>query len=313
MTITLNSNTAPSFSGANVNFAKPSVSTGDVLIAIIGTNGTITTPSGWTLVSGSSPRTYTRTIDGTEGSTLTFVSSGATATLGQLLAFSGVDGSFPIDRSGTNTVFNNTIATNPGITPRLDNEYLVYAGWHNTAGGGGPSVSSGSGTALYSGTSSSYGFAVRTATQTTAAATGALNIHWSISGSTSDLEAISVRPSGQNIPPTVTIPAPSALIYGNTFTTTATGVDVEGAVTYAWTNVSPPGGSTATISGASTATMTFKPDIPGTYTFQCTVTDTSSATASATISFLVRAEMWTRVSGTFKAAIRRIRNNGAWS
>lgn len=47
------------------------------------------------------------------------------------------------------------------------------------------------------------------------------------------------------------------------------------SITYAWTLPTVPGGSTtavASISGGSTATATFTPDVAGTYVFRCTVT-----------------------------------------
>lgn len=47
------------------------------------------------------------------------------------------------------------------------------------------------------------------------------------------------------------------------------------SVTYAWTLPTVPGGSTtavASITGGSTATASFTPDVAGTYVFRCTVT-----------------------------------------
>jgi hypothetical protein len=47
------------------------------------------------------------------------------------------------------------------------------------------------------------------------------------------------------------------------------------SVTYAWTLPTVPGGSTTavgSISGGSTATASFTPDVAGTYVFRCTVT-----------------------------------------
>lgn len=318
MTIVLNSTGNGSISGSNIVITKPTVSVGDVLLVIVGGGGTtaVTPPSGWTTGpasgGGSSPqvRAFTRTIDGSEGSTFSFPFGSSTNIMANVLAVSGLDPNFSIDVSNPNGGFSSTTNTNPGVTTRLANELLIGASVHNTAGSS-PSLSSATGTSAATQTSGGYGLSVRQLAQATAGASGAFTWTWSLSGATWQNFVLALRPSGQNLPPSVTIPAPSTLIYGNTFTTTATGVDVEGAVTYAWTNVSPPVGSTATISGASTATMTFKPDVPGTYTFQCTVTDTSSATASASISFLVRAEMWVRKSGTAKAALRRSRKNGS--
>ena len=47
------------------------------------------------------------------------------------------------------------------------------------------------------------------------------------------------------------------------------------SITYAWTLPTVPGGSTTavgSITGGSTATGTFTPDVAGTYIFRCTVT-----------------------------------------
>lgn len=51
-------------------------------------------------------------------------------------------------------------------------------------------------------------------------------------------------------------------------------------VTYAWTLPTVPGGSTtavASITGTTTATGTFTPDVAGTYVFRCTVTFVKAA------------------------------------
>lgn len=51
------------------------------------------------------------------------------------------------------------------------------------------------------------------------------------------------------------------------------------AVSYAWTLPTVPGGSTTAVSsitGGSTNTATFTPDVAGTYVFRCTVTFTRS-------------------------------------
>ncbi|MBI3186024.1 MAG: PKD domain-containing protein [Myxococcales bacterium] len=53
-----------------------------------------------------------------------------------------------------------------------------------------------------------------------------------------------------------------------------------GALTYAWTFVSIPTGSTATLTGANTATPSFTPDLLGTYTVRLVVTDPVGASSS---------------------------------
>lgn len=52
------------------------------------------------------------------------------------------------------------------------------------------------------------------------------------------------------------------------------------SVTYAWTLPTVPGGSTtavASITGGTTTTSTFTPDVAGTYVFRCTVTFVKAA------------------------------------
>lgn len=51
-------------------------------------------------------------------------------------------------------------------------------------------------------------------------------------------------------------------------------------VTYAWTVPTVPGGSTTaagSVTGGTTATATFTPDVAGTYVFRCTVTFVKAA------------------------------------
>lgn len=84
-----------------------------------------------------------------------------------------------------------------------------------------------------------------------------------------------------NQPPTVDAGADASSAVGAAFSRTATATDPEGqAITYAWTIVSAPGGSTATLSGASTATVTITPDVVGAYTLRATVTDAGGAAGS---------------------------------
>src|SRR5262249_51907646 len=80
--------------------------------------------------------------------------------------------------------------------------------------------------------------------------------------------------------------APSTVWAGGFGTTlTATGsLTSTGTITYAWSVVTKPGGSTATISGTSASTS-FVPDLPGAYTLRVTASAacTSSKTADINI------------------------------
>ncbi|HEX4375228.1 MAG TPA: PKD domain-containing protein, partial [Puia sp.] len=75
---------------------------------------------------------------------------------------------------------------------------------------------------------------------------------------------------------TITLPTSSASLDGSA------SFDPDGTIaSYAWTQISGP--STATITGAATATPTVSALVAGRYMFQLTVTDNSGATAIATV------------------------------
>lgn len=71
----------------------------------------------------------------------------------------------------------------------------------------------------------------------------------------------------------------------NTVTLTGTGTDADGTIaSYAWTKVS---GGAATLTGASTATLTAASLVEGAYTFRLTVTDNGGATKSDDVNVTV--------------------------
>lgn len=70
-------------------------------------------------------------------------------------------------------------------------------------------------------------------------------------------------------------------------TVTLNGTGSTGASTYAWTLTSVPAGSSATLSGATTASPTFIPDIGGVYIARLVVTNAAGASAPATVSVAV--------------------------
>ena len=79
-------------------------------------------------------------------------------------------------------------------------------------------------------------------------------------------------------------------------TRTATVTNPSGTVTYAWTFSSRPTGSTATLTGANSSSVSFTPDKAGEYVLLCTVTD-SSGQVSDSAKITVRATHYVRKNG----------------
>jgi hypothetical protein len=55
--------------------------------------------------------------------------------------------------------------------------------------------------------------------------------------------------------------------------------------TYAWTLPTRPGGSTATVTGGTTATASFTPDLAGLFVLQCVVTFADGVTVTRSVSY----------------------------
>jgi hypothetical protein len=90
---------------------------------------------------------------------------------------------------------------------------------------------------------------------------------------------------GNSSPPVANAGTAQSVTTGTTVTLDASAsTDANGdSLTYTWSIVSRPAGSTATINGASTVKPTFTPDLPGTYVAKVAVSDGSSTT-EATVS-----------------------------
>ncbi len=88
---------------------------------------------------------------------------------------------------------------------------------------------------------------------------------------------------GVCLPPTATCPASQSTTVGSAVTLGGGGMDPDGgAVSYAWTVVTAPVGSTAAPSPADAATTTFDPDAAGSYTLRLCVTDDEGVTSCCT-------------------------------
>ena len=85
-------------------------------------------------------------------------------------------------------------------------------------------------------------------------------------------------------PPTAMCPSDRSTLVGTAISLTASGSDPDGgAVTYAWTVVSAPTGSTAAPSPADAGTTSFTPDAAGSYTLRFCVTDDEATTTCCTV------------------------------
>jgi N-acetylneuraminic acid mutarotase len=80
--------------------------------------------------------------------------------------------------------------------------------------------------------------------------------------------------SSTNQAPTANAGSDQIVLVGHVASLSGSGFDPEDdALTFAWTLISAPAGSTATLASANTATPTFVPDVAGTYSAQLVVND----------------------------------------
>ena len=262
----------------SIVFAKPTgVASGDVLLAVISVRGnpTILPPSGWTEVrldiNGNTIRqgVYVHVAGGSEPASYTFDFSKAHSAAGGIVAFSGVDGSNPVDAHDGQINASSTSITAPSITTTGPDRMLVgFFGIPSltsmTPPGGmteridvaAPSTNTYKVTAgVASGLVAAAG---ATGTRTAVAANSATNIG----------QLVALRPGSSGPPapdttaPTVTgeTPAPGA-------TGVATGTNVTATFSEAVTGVS---GSTFTLEGPGTTA------VPASVTY-------SAGTATATL------------------------------
>jgi hypothetical protein len=108
------------------------------------------------------------------------------------------------------------------------------------------------------------------------------------------------------------VTADQSILYGDSVSMTVTPSNPNHeSLTYAWSITSAPSGSTAALTGSTTATASLKPNKLGSYTVQCIVSASGGDTATVTTHVLIpKAQMWSRVAGTAMPSRRRIRKNG---
>jgi hypothetical protein len=322
MTLALGSVISPAYSGSNRVFTLPDMTGVTGLVVILGSDSTATyaAPAGWgeQVTYGGSNTTskvsiWTRGVTGTEGATVTFVAPGA---VGYMIPVTGGDPVNVVDRATAGMAFNTATATLAALTTRLPGEIVITANEHyvsGSSGTGGPALSSGTGSEIATGTTGNYALAVRALPVASAGSTGALTNTWTAASPTSAIAAITLRPAGGNIAPSIDVGVDRLITYGDTFQAVTTASDPEGPITYAWTVATKPAGAVATFSSSSVANPTLRPDKPGTWVLTCVVTDSGGVTAADSITLTVQAQMWTRVAGAKKAARLRTRQNGVVS
>src|SRR5688572_29919376 len=101
-------------------------------------------------------------------------------------------------------------------------------------------------------------------------------------GVTSQPDNVSITCSTGNIPPRANAGPDRSAAPGGTITLDGTGSRDPNntSLTYSWRVVTQPSGSTPVLSNATTATPTFRADVPGVYTVALTVSDGSLASAA---------------------------------
>ncbi|MCE9623255.1 MAG: hypothetical protein K8R99_13010 [Actinomycetia bacterium] len=104
---------------------------GDVLLATVATVGaTVTAPSGWTAVASASNTDVATTVfwrlaTGGDPSSWTFALSASQKAAGQIVAYSGVHATFPVDVIATAATASGTTHTAPQVTSTEDNRLLL--------------------------------------------------------------------------------------------------------------------------------------------------------------------------------------------
>ena len=102
-----------------------------------------------------------------------------------------------------------------------------------------------------------------------------------VSGRTNRFGTFSAALTATNLPPTVNAGADVSVTVNTTVTVTGTASDPDGdSISFNWTIQSRPSGSSASLSNASSATVSITPDVAGTYVLRVTASDGNGGSAS---------------------------------
>jgi hypothetical protein len=306
-------------SASSVTLASPTHDTDDMILAIVGwwSQHTEFTPSdsGWAAgpstdvgqAYGTAFKLYTRT---THLSSYTFAagSDSGSKPIVALIDLAGVDPSYPFDDFGSiDRVFGLTSVAGPQINPDIAGALILHilGLWpaHYPTPIGATTPSGLAEILNTSGDGSPNGMLAGYLTQSAAGGSTLEAFTCDDTPSPGSPMVVALRRNGIFGPPKVSINASSFIEWRDSFTSTVTATSPGASITtYAWTITAAPSGSTAVLSGASTAAASLTPDKPGSYALQCVVTDSRSQSTTIGSVTVVRPSLYVRQSGAAKAA-----------
>ncbi len=252
----------------------------------------------WTKVSGgtatlANASSATLSVSGLVAGTYTFRlsvtdNSGASAADDVMLTVNPAPNIAPVASAGADKAITlpTSATTLTGVATDSDGTIASYT-WTKVSGGAATLANASTATLSVSGlVAGTYTFR--------------LSVTDNSGASTADDVVLTVNPA-PNVAPIASAGTDKAITLPTSSTTLAgTATDADGTVaSYAWTKVS---GGAATLTNASTATVTVTGLVAGTYTFRLTATDNSGATGSDDVILTVNAAAPITVASTAKFA-----------
>src|SRR5579871_4831036 len=285
----------------NAALTPPTVSAGSALTitlptssaSLVGTasdlTGTITTYA-WTHVSGpntasiTTPSSLTTTITGLIAGTYVFQlkitdNNGLSATATVTITVNAATNQPPIANAGadqTITLPLDSVTLNGSASKDPDGTISKYS-WTEVSGPSTATINTASGVTTIAGNLVQGTYVFKLTVTDNGGATASDNINIIVNAAANQPPVANAGTSQ-----TITLPTSTASLNGSA------SYDPDGTIaSYSWKELSGP--STATITGAKTATPTVSGLVAGQYTFQLTVTDNSGATATASVKITVTA------------------------